>query len=449
MFRVLTTVEIPKSSIIDYVVRPNVLASTLPFPQLTVSEREALAWVQVHDFDLVGDPERITETLAHFGRINTVCEKLVQPTNGCMNGIWAGVWRVGVAVKKPIPYNAIIDGKRVRFMYRQQVRRCGHCGLTQSEGCRFEARTKDCYEGGAEKADLGLIWHILFSRAKGEICPEDKVLRQKQEQLEAAYAEMDEDQQRLTGPPALNPSEFFDFPPIVPSEYLADTDVDEMNTGQGGQAGQLRKKKKKKTQSNSGDPEVKANQSDVIELFDLPVNKARITPENIREWLRRNEFEEFRRSGDAGVEAWKICNVPNRRKSWLVAGLDLEERIRIYKLEDRKIAGFNAKIRPYTIEAALRDEVTGATFESGKEEEERMIKEVEMARENEKREKEMAAVAEREEKGTEGGDESGESEEEEEEDVGWCSCYFFLRAIGLVCVVALIAGLIILSVYGR
>ena len=44
---------------------------------------------------------------------------------------------------------------------------------------------------------------------------------------------------------------------------------------------------------------------------------------------------------------------------------------------------------------------------------------------------------------------SSKSEEEEEEDVGWCSCYFFIRAIGLVCVVALIAGLIILSVYGR
>ena len=44
---------------------------------------------------------------------------------------------------------------------------------------------------------------------------------------------------------------------------------------------------------------------------------------------------------------------------------------------------------------------------------------------------------------------SKSEEEEEEEDVGWCSCYFFIRAIGLVCVVALIAGLIILSVYGR
>ena len=44
---------------------------------------------------------------------------------------------------------------------------------------------------------------------------------------------------------------------------------------------------------------------------------------------------------------------------------------------------------------------------------------------------------------------SKSEDEEEEEDVGWCSCYFFIRAIGLVCVVGLIAGLILLSIYGR
>ena len=47
------------------------------------------------------------------------------------------------------------------------------------------------------------------------------------------------------------------------------------------------------------------------------------------------------------------------------------------------------------------------------------------------------------------GSSKSEEDEEEEEDVGWCSCYFFIRAIGLVCVVGLIAGLILLSIYGR
>ena len=43
---------------------------------------------------------------------------------------------------------------------------------------------------------------------------------------------------------------------------------------------------------------------------------------------------------------------------------------------------------------------------------------------------------------------SGKSDEEED-DTPWCSAYFFIRAFGLVCVVGIIAGLILLSVYGN
>ena len=47
------------------------------------------------------------------------------------------------------------------------------------------------------------------------------------------------------------------------------------------------------------------------------------------------------------------------------------------------------------------------------------------------------------------GSSKSDDDEEEEEDTPWCSCYFITRVIGLVCVCALIAGLILLSVYGR
>ena len=172
---ILTTVKVNPGLVEGYLVKKDVQASLTPLPRSITSVQ--LSWVSVHDYHLLATPENINATLSAFGKIISKAEKIIAPVNGRLAGIWSGSWRIGMVITKPIPYNAWMGGRKVRVMYRQQTKRCGQCGLTAPEGCEYRANTEDCYNAGGARADLEQVWNIILARAKGEICPEDSVLR--------------------------------------------------------------------------------------------------------------------------------------------------------------------------------------------------------------------------------------------------------------------------------
>ena len=118
-------------------------------------------------------------------------------------------------------------------------------------------------------------------------------------------------------------------------------------------------------QRGSQDPEVRADAADVVELFNIPVNKGLVCADDIKRWLLEHGFQEE----EGENKGWKICNIPTRKKSWLLAGLSRADRLRIFQATDRRIttssspAGYIFKTRPYPIQQALKDNVTGGTFD--------------------------------------------------------------------------------------
>ena len=295
-----------------------------------------------------------------------------------------------MVITKPIPYNAWMGGRKVRVMYRQQTKRCGQCGLTAPEGCEYRANTEDCYNAGGARADLEQVWNIILARAKGEICPEDSVLRKENADRaeKRRVAEESSAAGELAGedpvdpdlmPKPVDPAFYLSYPPIEVAEPRDPNPLRRPRRNSVRPGGRSRTNTVTETadeeepgnvgtvQTKSTPPktsEEKAKESDVVELFGIPFNKVKIWTSDLENWLRGNNFVEYR-TNDEGYEtmAWKIMNVPARKKCWLIAGLTEEERIKVYDLEDKKIKDYIFKARPYTIEAASKDGVTAASFE--------------------------------------------------------------------------------------
>ena len=77
----------------------------------------------------------------------------------------------------------------------------------------------------------------------------------------------------------------------------------------------------------------KAEASSVVEFHNFPLNRLPVTAEAVKVWLRNQGLQEFNTDGS---QKWRICNIPTRKKAWLIAGLNLEERNVAYSATDRR-----------------------------------------------------------------------------------------------------------------
>ena len=126
------------------------------------------ALVTINWLDLETPDELVLHVFSHFGKVKSGIkwckikeEEGESPLAKLLNNIMTGDRQFWMAVEKPIPSYAVIDGRKVKIFHGGQRRTCARC-QKNADHCLGHSNTRLCEDNGGIKVSVEDTWKNIL-----------------------------------------------------------------------------------------------------------------------------------------------------------------------------------------------------------------------------------------------------------------------------------------------